>query len=419
MLGTESGRRLGQLHQAVDDPNRAPDPDDIPRRGPSERQSPRDASHVLDGPERLAHLVGQSPIADQSRHAVVPACDLIKISGRPAEPVANEPAPHRGSAAARSDSPKKQPDDRPLRAAITDRLLDLESTQTDRIDDASAAGLFSLWGTQVRQRWRTGDAGPCRHTLVTDRLRLAQIPDQRPGRRHSGVVGLEPKARERRHAELLQYRLRRLVAPKVPRGSTRAGDLQTVQHPLRPDRRPARTRLGVHQLTDRARRQLVGEVVGLGIKQRQFARRKLRHRDRRGRVVAGFREHDRRHAIHRGPVQQRIIDERAGRDDLRHHALGLARVLDLIGDRHAVTQRHELAEIILELVVGDARQRHAAGPLRQCQPELLRDKHRVVVEKLIEIAHAEQKNALGVLLFEPRVLAHRWCGFAVAHGPGR
>ena len=61
----------------------------------------------------------------------------------------------------------------------------------------------------------------------------------------------------------------------------------------------------------------------------------------------------------------------------------------------------------MELVVGDAREGHALGAFAECEAEGLRHAHGVVAEHLVEVAHAEKEDAIGVLGLESRELAHR------------
>ena len=77
---------------------------------------------------------------------------------------------------------------------------------------------------------------------------------------------------------------------------------------------------------------------------------------------AAGRMRDRGQEIARLRVEQRIVGERAGRDDPRHLALheslGLLRVFDLLANRGAVAGGDDLGQVRIELMVREAGHRH-------------------------------------------------------------
>ena len=104
------------------------------------------------------------------------------------------------------------------------------------------------------------------------------------------------------------------------------------------------------------------------------------------------------------PLDGRPCVDGAWRDDPHDAALHEppAGGRDLLRNRHSVTGRHELLDVAVELVVRHTCQReapllssHRAGSERDAQH--IRENLRVVVEALVEVAHAEQEQRSRVL----------------------
>src|SRR5262249_6908960 len=117
---------------------------------------------------------------------------------------------------------------------------------------------------------------------------------------------------------------------------------------------------------------------------------------------------------------------RTRRDDAHHLALhrtlGRGRVADLLADGHGLAELHQLGEVVVELVVGHAR--HGDGRAAGGAALGERDVHeprglaRVIVEELVEVAHAVDHQDVRVLGLDAQVLAHdrRVLGEAVVYG---
>ena len=112
-------------------------------------------------------------------------------------------------------------------------------------------------------------------------------------------------------------------------------------------------------------------------------------------------------------LEQGFVGERSGGDDPHNfapnHALGLAGVFDLFADGHFVAGFDQARQISLEGVIGDAGQgdgvlAFAAGGQGQAQDA--GGGLGVVVEHLIEVAHAEEQDGIGHLRLLVGVLAH-------------
>ena len=113
-------------------------------------------------------------------------------------------------------------------------------------------------------------------------------------------------------------------------------------------------------------------------------------------------------------VQQRRIGHRAGRDDAHHlaldDALGQRRVAHLLADGHRFAQVHQPRQVVFHRVVGHAshwnRRTGRLPTLGQGDVEQPRCLARVVVEQLVEIAHAEEQQHIRVLRLGGKILAY-------------
>jgi hypothetical protein len=110
------------------------------------------------------------------------------------------------------------------------------------------------------------------------------------------------------------------------------------------------------------------------------------------------------------------VEQRAGREhphDLAlDDALGPARVLHLLADGDAIAFADQPREVCVERVIGEAAHRDGAARriLRsggQRELEGTRGHQRILVEHLVEVAHAEEDDGAGVLALRVLVLAHR------------
>ncbi len=125
--------------------------------------------------------------------------------------------------------------------------------------------------------------------------------------------------------------------------------------------------------------------------------------DRRQQVVAAF-------------VEQRLVAHRAGGDDPHHLALHRplagGRVADLLADRHRLAELDQLGQVALRRMEGNAchRDRLAAGLAARGQGDVeqLGGLLRVLVEQLVEVAHAIEHQLVGVLMLQFEVLLHHW-----------
>ena len=122
-------------------------------------------------------------------------------------------------------------------------------------------------------------------------------------------------------------------------------------------------------------------------------------------------------------LEQVVRKRGAGRHRLHHlaadDAFRLARIFHLFADRDPVSLLDEPPEIFGERLHGHAGQRHfrraAVVPRRQREAEFPRRDLGVVVEHLVEVAHPEHEDGVGVLRLDLLVLLHQRRRLA-AHG---
>src|SRR3546814_236435 len=195
--------------------------------------------------------------------------------------------------------------------------------------------------------------------------------------------------------------------------------VQTCALPISPSRAASRGDEGRPAV-------LVGQQQFCRIKAREFGFQRVVARDfvdqetpagqvRPGQAVAALAAGDCQQQRVAALGQQRLVGDRARRDDPHHLALDQAlarrRVADLLADRHRLAQRHQPGEVTIGGVVGHARHRdRLAGrraALGQGDVEQLRRPARVVVEQLVEIAHAEEQQHVRMVGLGREKLPHR------------
>jgi hypothetical protein len=113
-------------------------------------------------------------------------------------------------------------------------------------------------------------------------------------------------------------------------------------------------------------------------------------------------------------LEQRLVGERAGRDDAHHLALDRTlaggRIADLLAQRHRHAGAHQSRQVLFRRVIGHTGHRNAlAGRLAargQRDVEQLRRTSRIVEEQLVEITHPVKEQQPGMLRLDAEVLLH-------------
>jgi tRNA threonylcarbamoyladenosine biosynthesis protein TsaB len=161
-------------------------------------------------------------------------------------------------------------------------------------------------------------------------------------------------------------------------------------------------------------------VIALPLRGLELAGGRLEPRDAEGRG-AGIEGHDPRGL---SGVERRLLHLRAGGDDADDlaldDALRRARVLHLLAQRDAVALPHELRDVGVRGMPGDAAHRNGVavavpGPGGEGDLERLRRHEGVLEEELVEVPHAEEEERVRVLRLHAVVLLHG----RRLHGSGR
>ena len=393
-VGGERGARRERGGERLHRGERAREGEEVTRRGAPERGAARDARDILQVRELRADGVGEPLVGDQGGDAVEARVDRGLRGERVAEPVAHEAPAHRRG---RGVEDREQA---ALARAGAQRALDLECAQRGGVDGEERPA-----GEPPRRR-EMRDAAARVALGVLRGLRLERVAEDRAGRADRGFVAREAEALERLDRELRGERVERVLRAEVParaRGQREAARREAgelgVDAPV--------ALLGVHDLARRDARDLVGEEPDGAGQHAERAGRDLDGRDMRLGAVDGHG----RDAVRGAGVEQRVVDERARRQDAGDgaldHALRVLRILHLLADRDAVTHRDQLADVALGRVERDTRHRQALGALGQRDRQQLVREHGVAVEHLVEVAHPEEEQAIGMLLLEARELPHR------------
>jgi hypothetical protein len=91
---------------------------------------------------------------------------------------------------------------------------------------------------------------------------------------------------------------------------------------------------------------------------------------------------------------------------------GQRRIADLLANRHRLAQPHQLGQIVLGGVIRHACHRDGLPrrltALRERDVQQSRGLARVIVEKLVEVAHAEEQQHVRMCCLRREVLAHKW-----------
>ena len=233
-----------------------------------------------------------------------------------------------------------------------------------------------------------------------------QVGEQRAGATDGQRRVIDAKAGQRRHGKVLLQQSRATVAAEVVAGAVGDRGFRLRQ----PGLVLVAPVFGQQQLGWFDARQFVGQSVV-----RDFG-----HEERAGRqldpsnAAALLAERYRRKVVATAPVEQGVFGQRAGRDDANDGALDNALrffgVLDLFADGDAMADLHQAAQVAIERANRHAGHRNRGFALAargQRDAERLRRHLGVVMEQLVEVAHAEEHDRIGGLFFGRCELAHR------------
>ena len=134
-----------------------------------------------------------------------------------------------------------------------------------------------------------------------------------------------------------------------------------------------------------------------------------------GQAIAVAASGDRHQQVVAPLLEQGLVGDRPGRDDAHHlaldQALGLRRVADLFADRDRFAELDKAGQIAFRRVVGHAGHRNRrtgrGAALGQGDVEQACGLARIVIEQLVEIAHAEEHQDIRMFLLCREELAHQ------------
>jgi len=355
----------------------------IARTGAAQGDPGKDALDVAEGAEGFAQPGIRTP-RGQRRHGLMACADHPTVAQRAMQPAPQQACAHRCD---RMIEHAEQGE-----VAIAARMrVEFEVAPCGSIHGHSLVGALDGEPGKVRQRGL---------------LRFLDIPEQRTGRgdrerqRIDAVAGQVARTEEAREFAL---RRRRVEMPR--RALAQAGQ---GGHERRPGDIFADQGFGRREACEFRR-----ECFGVGdLAEQEAAGRKVDPCESVVRTPRG----DRQQQVVATLFEQRGIRHRAWGDHAHDLALDQAlrrsRVADLFADRDRLAELHEPGEISLDGVIRHASHRDRCAcrctALGQRDVEQACGLARIVVEQLVEVAHAEQHERVRIFRLCGEILAHQW-----------
>ena len=352
----------------------------VARARRAQRHPGEDAFQVAQAAEAFAQ-VGIGALFDQRGHRLVALAQHLALAQRPVQPAPQQAPAHRGDGGIEHAQ-------QGVAAVAVDPRVQLQVAAGGRVHRDRIAGGFHRDRGQVRQLLllglldiaEQGAGGGDRQRQVLDAETGQVVHAEKAQQLAPAAVGIEQPRRAPAHCTGTHRRHAFLV------GDQQLGRLQPRQFGLQ-------LVLGFDLVDQEA----AAGQVGPGQPVPALA---ARHRHQQG--VAAL-------------VQQRLVGHRAGGDDAHHlafhQALGQRRVADLLADGHRFAQSHQPRQVAL---VGmhrhpghrDRRPARTAA-LGQGDVQQPRRLARIVVEQLVEVAHAEQQQQVRVFGLGGEELLHQ------------
>ena len=369
-------RRRGQRRQRL---QREAQPGQLARAHLAQRDARGDALHVADLPQGVAQRL--EAVVQQPRDGVVALRGLRALAQRVRQPVAQAAAAHAAAAAVQQRQQRR-------RVLAAQRARQLQVAVRGRRQLQQIAGAFDLEPGHVAQRLALGVLGKAQ---------------QRRCRGMGQAQGLRVVAGQRRHLQLfaqLALAQRRVELPGRPRRARRALCLHG-----------RRQHLAVEQDLGRVQpRQPRGQLALGAFAQAEPAA----GQPQPGQTVAVLAPVQRQQQRVGALGHQRAVGHGAGRDHAHHLAfhrtLGGGHVAHLLGHGHRLAQLDQPRQVGLDRMHRHAGHDHrlaaagAAGGQRDVeQPVRLA---RIVVEQLVEVAHAVEHQRVRKLRLDAQVLRH-------------
>ena len=347
------------------------------RRGPS--RQPLDVANSV---ERVPQALAAPCVVHQHLECVETRGDAVHRAQRRQQPLPEQARPHGG--------------DRPI------QYLEQRSALLAR---AHRLGQLEVAPRHLVQRHRGAYAPHRRRRELRQaaRLQFARVLEQCPRRAEGRPVGIaDPEAFEPPQSETPRNLLGGLVGVELPRFTLCDHELAARGWHLPPLRHDdlARVEAGERDLEVIHGHGLQDELAGRQIQRREPDR--IAGEDRHQEVVACA-------------VQPLVGEDRAGAHRLDHlaphHPLGVLWILHLLANGYPVAAFHEAPQVPVGGLDRHARQRDLGGgaavAARECQAQFPSGELRVVEEHLVEVAHAEKQNRIGMARLDCAVLLHQ------------
>jgi|GEM_PF-3837872 len=351
---------------------------------------------VLNAIERLTERRTGALVLRERCHGIEPLFDRRELRERRAEPITQEPPSHAGPASLHRG------DQASGRLARSRGAFEFKASKARGIDGQHGTGLDDRWRPKMLQRLGS--------------LRLVEVAQQRTRCACGRAFRVEAEACERRSAVVRAQCLGRLRAAEVPAGSFRPGSTDGAHHCSLALARGLVVGFLKEQFGHAESQRFVHQARRRHGPQRELAGREFDRGDRRRRTLHA----ERGHTIAGAVVEQALVHARARRDHAPHitldQALGFLRILHLLAHRDAEACVDQPTKVGLCAVEWNAGHRDSACALGERDAKRPVRGHRIVVEELVEVAHAKEEQAVGIARLEVRVLPH---GGRVAVGRGR
>ncbi|KAF1028212.1 MAG: hypothetical protein GAK37_02279 [Pseudomonas sp.] len=319
-----------------------------------------------------------------------------QIPQRAVQPAGQQAAAHGGLAAV---------DHRLQRVVTTARQVGVQFqvATAGAIQHHGVVQAFMAQATQVRQGGALGFLG---------------VTQQATGGADGQGQRLATKPLEVLHGKLLAKTLKRRIPLEIPRCTAPCPTTTFRRQILGPIVRYQQLyRIDALQLREQV-------LPPLDLQHAEIAAGDVQH----GQAKQPFIAQHRRNQVVAPLIQQRLITHRARRNNAHHlafhRALAGRRVSDLLANHHRFAQLDQLGQVALQRVVRNSAHRdRLPGRLptrRQGDVQQLGGLLRVLIEDLVEVAHAVEHQLIRVLVLEAPVLLHhrgmgRQIGSVFAH----
>ena len=385
---------------------RAAQADQVPRVRPAGVDLGGQPLDVVDGLQLGRQVAAQGAVADQLLDGVQARRDGVPLAQGHQHPAAQQAGAHGCGGAV------EHVQQAALLAGAPHGLGQLQAAARGGVQHQVALAVERLHFADVAQGGALG---------------LLQVADEGAGGGQRGAHALQAEAVQAPHAEQVEQAAAPLVAGELP--GRPPGHHAALRQMGQGGVLGVALRLGQQALGGRDALEAFRQGVGGGLLDLEAAGRDIHP----GQAGAPLGKGDRRQEVVGPAVEYLLLGQGAGGHDAGDvaldEALRLGGVLHLVADGHAVAGADEALDVAVGGVVGEAGHRDGVRALvaaGERQAEHARAELRVLEERLVEVAHAEEQDGLLVPLLEGQVLlhhgrlgwlGHRSCGCWIWAGP--